>query len=183
MYTYFMVTAPTKKRLTRKQKGFVKDTVEGKTGVAAALNNYDTDDYRTANAIAVENLQKPAIINAIQDALPDDLLAARHLELLNASDIDHMVFPLNMMDEDITDLLKENNCTPKRFMHSETQTHVWFFSADNKARKDAIDMAYKIKGSYAPEKRVNANLNVTANVELDADIAAAAAIILKDKKT
>lgn len=183
MYTYFMVTAPEKKKLTRKQKGFVKDYVETGIGSLAVKKNYDVATDDTARAMASENLAKPNIAQAIQDALPDELLAARHLELLNASDIDHMVFPLNITDEDITDLLKENNCTPKRFMHSETQTHVWFFSADNKARKDAIDMAYKIKGSYAPDKRVVANLNLNVNAELDADIAAAAAIILKDKKT
>lgn len=42
-------------------RGYVNDIAEGKPGVHAALNNYDTDDYMTANAISVENLQKPLI--------------------------------------------------------------------------------------------------------------------------
>lgn len=47
--------------LTKKQRGYVNDKADGKPGVIAALNNYDTDDYGTANSISVENLQKPAI--------------------------------------------------------------------------------------------------------------------------
>ncbi len=46
---------------TKKQKGFVKDYLETGNGVRAALKNYDTTDYGTANSIAVENLQKPII--------------------------------------------------------------------------------------------------------------------------
>lgn len=54
-------TSPKKRRLTKKQRGFVNDYADKATGVQAALNNYDTKDYNTANVIAVENLQKPII--------------------------------------------------------------------------------------------------------------------------
>jgi len=50
-----------KRRLTKKQRGFVNDYADKVTGVQAALNNYDTKDYNVANVIAVENLQKPSI--------------------------------------------------------------------------------------------------------------------------
>lgn len=53
-------------KLTKKQKGFVKDYLETGIGVQAALNNYDTTDYNTAHAIASENLQKPTIRQAIE---------------------------------------------------------------------------------------------------------------------
>lgn len=49
------------RQLTSKMRGYVNDIADGKSGVQAALNNYDTDDYMTANAISVENLQKPII--------------------------------------------------------------------------------------------------------------------------
>lgn len=57
------------KDLTQKQAKFVKNIAEGKTGVEAALDAYDTDDYNTAGSIAVENLQKPAIRDAVNDAM------------------------------------------------------------------------------------------------------------------
>lgn len=52
--------------LSKKQRGYVNDKADGKPGVIAALNNYDTEDYFVANAISVENLQKPLIIEELQ---------------------------------------------------------------------------------------------------------------------
>ena len=54
-------------KLTRKQKPFVRELVENpkQSATAAALKTYGKPDkpikYTTANAIAVENLQKPLI--------------------------------------------------------------------------------------------------------------------------
>lgn len=50
------------RKLTHKERGFVNDIADGKPGVHAALNNYDTKDYHTAAVIASENLTKPDII-------------------------------------------------------------------------------------------------------------------------
>jgi hypothetical protein len=52
-------------KLTYKQAKFVKAKAEGKTGVEAAMEAYDTTNYFTANAIAVENSQKPSIQQAL----------------------------------------------------------------------------------------------------------------------
>lgn len=74
--------------LTKKQKGFVKDYVETGNGVQSALNNYDTDDYSTAGAIASENLNKPKVINAIKsiaEYFTEEELAKVHLEGLKAT--------------------------------------------------------------------------------------------------
>lgn len=54
--------------LTKKQRGFVEDYIETGNGVRAAMNNYDTEDYNTANVIAVENLQKPTIRKELDNA-------------------------------------------------------------------------------------------------------------------
>lgn len=59
-----------KKGLTVKQKKFVKEYVKNDgNGTQAALNVYDTTDYNSANQIAVENLQKPTVKAAIEQAL------------------------------------------------------------------------------------------------------------------
>ena len=83
-----------RKNLSKKQKGFVKDYVRTGNGVKSALNNYDTKDYSTAGSIAVENLQKPAIqeaIKSIADSIPDELLIEKHLELLNVPKITKII--------------------------------------------------------------------------------------------
>jgi hypothetical protein len=110
--------------LTKKEKGFVKDIVNGKTQVQAGLDNYDTTDYMTASAIASENLNKPKIQRAIADRLPDDLLEEKHLALLNK--------------------------TEKKF---DSEGEIISEEIDVQAVSKGLDMAYKVKGSYAPEKQ------------------------------
>ncbi len=53
--------------LTKKQKGFVKDILDGNTGTKAVLNNYDTKDSEVAKVIASQNLTKPPILEVLRD--------------------------------------------------------------------------------------------------------------------
>lgn len=61
-------TLPKLPKLTRKQRGFVKDYVETENGQEAALKNYEIESSNPENvarAIASENLTKPNVIEAI----------------------------------------------------------------------------------------------------------------------
>lgn len=49
------------RRLSKKQKGFVKDYLETGNATKAALDNYDTDSYGAAAVIGHENLKKPNV--------------------------------------------------------------------------------------------------------------------------
>lgn len=107
-------------KLTKKQKGFVKDYIKTGIGEKAALNNYDTTDPNTARSIASENLTKPNIQKAIQsiaDKIPDELLEKVHLEGLVAG-------------RQVGETLEP----------------------DYAVRHKYLDTAYKLKGSFAPEK-------------------------------
>lgn len=79
------------------------------------------------------------------DALPENLKT-----LLDA---DLQLMETELSDDDIRSMLEEVNCKVRRIVHGQSARHVYFWSADNKARKEALDMAYKLKGKYAPEKR------------------------------
>lgn len=124
----------------------------------------------------------------MKEYLPDDSIAEKHRELLHATTLDHQVFALGpkneedklkyierdraeadkagkeyreidyVTDEDIIEMLAEINCKVRRIVHRETARDVYFWTADNRPRKDAIDMAYKLKGSYAPEKSIVATM-------------------------
>lgn len=90
----------------------------------------------------------------MEEAMPEGELLSKHKELLNATRLDHMVFPLekpDLTDAHIVELLKDVNCTVRKIVHGETSRHVYFWAMDNKARKDALEMAYKIKGKFVPE--------------------------------
>lgn len=182
----------TKTKLRPKQKKFVEAYIEnGGNGTAAAKVAYDIapGDELTPRVIASENLTKPNIIDALNEALPEDLLGQKHRQLLDSTRLEHMTFPLGpkdeahrialnnahlmdhqqhgkklkiedgLSDEEIKAFLLEVNCKVRRIEHSEFARHVYYWATDNKAVKDALDMAYKLKGSYAPDKRVTLNLD------------------------
>lgn len=123
-----------KPRLTKKQRGFVKDYVKTGNGQQSAMRNYDVSSKESAEALASENLTKPAIIQAIQERLPDDLLAERHLELLNKRETETVYETSGTGEDKIT-----TSITIDR-------------GPDTQAVTKALDMAYKLKGTYAPEK-------------------------------
>lgn len=138
-------------RLTKKQKGFVKDYIQTGNGVKSALNNYDTEDYNTANQIAIENLQRPIIQKAIEslaDQIPDEDLIKVHKEGLNAGKT----------------IFKNNNSTG--------EIEEVGYEPDYATRYKYLDSAYKLKGSYAAEKSVALNVTMdgqkVGNVDTDA---------------
>lgn len=88
----------------------------------------------------------------LDEYLPDEQLMSSHVALLNSRRLDHMTFPINIEDEVIADMLASANCLLRKIIHGEQAKHAYFWSPDNKARKDALDMAFKLKGQYAPEK-------------------------------
>jgi len=118
----------------------------------------------------------------LDEYLPQGEVLETHRGLLRASRVDHMIFadgPKNeaecaafiagrnaklkpeenpytrddvLTDDDIRAMLDEKNCTVRRISRTEQSRHVYFFSPDNRARKDALEMVYKLRGSYAADK-------------------------------
>ena len=137
---------------TIKQKRAFKEVGENGGNISKAMKvaGYSI----TKPNVSTEKLTKSKGWEELMEKhLPDSLLAKKHRELLNSTDIGHMVFPIAITDKEITKLLATVNCVPQKIMHGDTANHVWFWARDNKALKDGLDMAYKLKGSYKPEKK------------------------------
>lgn len=101
----------TLRRLTLKQQTFVKEYIETKgNGVKAALKAYDTTSYDTANAIAVENLQKPSIIQEMKRAADKVGLTPERINrrLNEIMDQDKYVVPATQAYAAITGLTKQD---------------------------------------------------------------------------
>lgn len=119
-----------------------------------------------------------------RDGLDDDSLTKVHVELLRSTTLDHMVFPPLrskkkepsdtdaeelfhegamdgevISDAEIIQLLADVNCTVRKIVHGETSRHVYFWSSNDKSRKEALDMAYKLKNKFpAQEHKVEGRL-------------------------
>lgn len=87
----------------------------------------------------------------LEERLGDDKLSNIHKQLMVAKKVDYMLFTAEIPDADIYDLLESVGCTPKKIVHGVQGTHVWFWAPDNKSRKDALELAYKIRGKMSPE--------------------------------
>src|SRR3990172_13012611 len=67
--------------MTLKQTKFVREYIKnGGNGVQAALAVYDTNDYNTANQIALANLQSPTVIREIKRSLEELGLGSQFLD-------------------------------------------------------------------------------------------------------
>lgn len=148
---------PKKKRLTKKQRGFVKDYVLTENGAQSVMKNYDVKDNIVAKAMASENLAKPYILEAVNDAkrtvaeaLTEELLLEVHLEGLRAT----------KMDGKGGMMIGLSNGGVESVGHTEMQT------PDYAVRHKYLDSAYKLKGSYAPDKQINVNVELEATQEI-----------------
>jgi hypothetical protein len=106
------------RKLTKREQGYIKDVTKGESKRQAVLNNYDVKNLDGAGSMADAIEKRPEVkkkLQSIADAIPDELLIKKHLELLNST-------------------IGEND------------------KIDVQGVKAGLDMAYKIKSTYAPEK-------------------------------
>jgi len=129
------------RQLTKKQKGFVKDYV--RIGIASQAVKRNYPDIKTDLSARVQGsrlLTNDNVVKSIAERLPDDLLEERHLELLNKRET------ISRVTEE-GELIKHD------------------LGPDVQGVSKGLDMAYKLKGSYAAEKTTSLNVNVEARLE------------------
>lgn len=182
MPTKTAVKKKVKRKLSLRQKGFVKDFIETKNATVAAEKNYNVKNRRTAEVIGSENLSKPEIQNAIASAFPDSLLAEKHNQLLQASTLHKEYFEPSLSDDEIREIVEASpHC---KLLHIErfpvitkktkgkiTSQHqrdtlAYVRVPENFTQGTALRDAYKLKGSYPsgdPDKPTTPG-TVTINV-------------------
>lgn len=122
--------------LKPKEKAFVKEYISnGNNSKRAAMKVLPHIKEDSANVMGHRLLRSVKEKNVFDEYLPEDLLAKIHREGLEAG---HKIF-------------KNNNATK--------QVEEVGFEPDYATRHRYLDSAYKLKGSYAPEKSVNVNVN------------------------
>lgn len=164
-----MATKPIakKRKLSIKQQRFVRDVVATGEPTEAAARNYAVKNRITASVIASENLKKPYIADAILKALDDETLAKKHEQLLHAATLEKFFFDGEVDDSDIKDFVAKmpgyelmhiaytyESSRKKKANKKIISKYAYVKAPDNVAQDKALDKAYKIKGTYAPEKKV-----------------------------
>lgn len=126
-----------------KQKRAVALMVENGGNASKAMRDAG---YSHETAKNPDKLTKSLGFKSIAQSIPDVLLSERHLELLNKRET-----------KNVTVKKKDINGIEK------TVTKKVDIGPDVFAVKHGLDMAYKIKGTYAPEKTVNLNIEIESD--------------------
>lgn len=122
-------------------------------------NGYADSTARRPRAV----LGSKTAIDFMKKYIPDEKIYKTHGELMDASQIQHYVFPKVRMGrkniKDITDKEIEKLISSMpgcELIYIKRDPYVgavaYFTSPENRSRRDAVDMAYKLKGRYAPDR-------------------------------
>lgn len=139
------------RKLTPKRQDFVKTYVQKGIASIAVKESFDVTDNKIAAVMGSQLLNDPKIQAAIAkygDGLPDELLREKHLALLNKMEV------------------------KRTFDHSTGEwIDIHTGQVETHAVSKGLELAYKVKGSFAPEQTRSINLNLEGradNADLDA---------------
>jgi hypothetical protein len=162
-----------KVKLTKKQKGFVKDFAIDENGTKAALNHYDIEGKqpeKIAAAIASENLTKPNIVDAIeqekvnlkQSLLDEGINGKRIAEKINVLlNAEKKTFRNNVTTGEVEEVATETDyaavdkglkhataifgITPEGQTHQNNVTYNFLFSPETQNKIREINEVIKAK--------------------------------------
>lgn len=81
--------------------------------------------------------------------LPDSLLSTTHNELMTSATISSQAFDPKLKDKEIKTVIESTSgCRLLHIVRDQTHVTAYFSVPDGRIRKDAVDMAYKLKGKY-----------------------------------
>lgn len=111
---------------------------------AGYSEGYARNAYKFTNQSTTQDI--------LDELMPRGLIVDTHVQLMKASKLEYQIFPVDTPEKEIDEIISAAGCKVQRKRKTKFAIHVWYYVPDNRARKDAIDMAYKLRGEFAPEK-------------------------------
>ena len=111
--------------------------------------------YTPISATHPENITKgEAFIALLDEYLPETDVLEAHKGLIKAGTITNMAADSNLTDAEIRGQFYEQGIKVINISRKKGKdAKVYFIQPDGNTRRGAVDMAYKLRGSYAPEKQ------------------------------
>jgi hypothetical protein len=128
----------------------------GKKNVSSAMVKSDYSPHYARQAVADKT---KTFIEKFNEIMPEEKILGWHSQLGDAKKTQQMMVGLDVPDEDIEQWVERCNCVLYKIVEGKQMKTVLFWARDNKAVKDAIEMAYKIRGDYAPDKVEDVSAN------------------------
>lgn len=135
--------------ITTKQKIVAREVGKGMpVSKAMKIAGYSPSTCRnTTKVTKTEGFQK-----LLNKYLPESKLLDHHDKLLNQKQLNYFSFSKDMPDEEIIAHLNSNGIDVVNIRYTDKGKLAFYSIDDANAKKSALDMAYKLKGSYAAEK-------------------------------
>jgi hypothetical protein len=135
---------------TEKQKLAAKKIMENHGNVSKTMLEVGYDENTAKNP---KNLTDSKGWKELMDKhLPDNLLTQKHKELLEQKQLAYFVFSKKLENEEIEEHMLANGLDLIVIRETDKGKMAFYSITDANARKNALDMAYKLKGLYASEK-------------------------------
>lgn len=158
------------RRLKPNDKKFVEELVKnGGNATKAVKKVYGVKSENYAAVKGNRLIRKDKIIEEIErvaDHIPNKLLVETHLDLLKAKEVQRFIFPTRLKDDEIMDIVADAGFTVITIRPSPLGKMAFYSIANSRARKDGLDMAYKLKGSYEAEE-MNLRFKGFSNEQLE----------------
>lgn len=133
------------------EKKLLENTGKGKTiSLSKAMREVG---YSEGYAKNPQDLKKTRSWDTLmKEVLNDEFLMQQHLELFNAKEVQRFIFPTRLKDPEIIDMVKEAGFKVITIRPSPLGKMAFYSIPNARAKKDALDFAYKLKNKYAPEE-------------------------------
>lgn len=180
------------RKLNIRQRKALKNIAENGGIVSKALKDAGyAEEYANSPA---KFLNTTAVKKTLEEWFPDEMLNRATIDLINSAEIDSFTFPIaknkqkkSLTDQEIKYIVE--NVAGCRLIYIRDcafpPSRIAFYQAPAlKSRKDGLELAFKLKGSFAPEKLDINKLNpfsTWSDAELAAAIKEAKAVLTKKK--
>lgn len=183
-------TKKVKKKLTIRQKKAVMNLVAKPSSKAQALR--DAGYAETTVRAPSKVFEVPAVKDYLNQFIPDEEVYEVIKDLLKSQRLQRIRFPKGTKKTEIKKIIKEfggtliTTQTYKTDSGKDGAVLAYISVPNNNTRINAVDIVAKLKGLYAPEKRINANIGVDlsglSDAELDEKIKEAEKIYARKKQ-
>ncbi len=149
---------------TIKQQQAFKEVVENGGNVSKAMRKvgYSKETAKTPKKLT----ESKGWDELAEDFLSNETLLKKHKQLLNAISLEKLSFDYRTTDKEIKEVVRKmEGYKLLKIVNSrkyDMNKYAYVQAPDNLAQDKALDKAYKLKGSYAPEKTLNVNVEVSS---------------------
>jgi len=117
--------------------------------------------YSKATSVAPSKITNTKGFQELMEQyLPQEGINQKHLELLNASTIQQQEFNAHITADRIKETIESiAGCELVHIQKTKNKQIAYYKQPDYKTRQQAVDMAHRIRGNYAPKKVQQENIS------------------------